>query len=657
MSKPEEKNENKSIIEENKERALEVAQYVGKNNIYLRKTLKDVMLTAWKKTMMVNTLQSNVDEKGRVVATTRLLHYANTAWIAGQITRGLFPGNKNLELGVSTIALYHDFGQNPFGHNGEAASTKASKQNNGGPMLHNIVGKTKILFRYSDKIKEALICGRLLDLEAKKRNIKVDVLKERISMGLEPQLETRIQQEYEKNEKIADDAVKLIALSAGNHNGERGTANIIPNYERTFEDAFETAKKTFLDANEDKNMVSCNIIDAIVKISDQISSIVLDVIDGKRSGIEDEIYEGWAEPIAKILQISEEEARLKLKGNNDELQKLAYRLQKRLIENVIESSSKDEINMTLAPYVYGRTDKQGQVLTNGLRTFNMREHTTYTATAKSEVILNNMMIDLTRTLANSVLEADGTFSPKLNELFRMSGKNQARKIKERELIDNYKGNQLLKDFYRYIAETTSGEYQMNKQIVKQREVQYYRDRIEKALSKRENLIENIDTRSPRKTTNYLIEEYILSPSYEAMQPNMDGTYSDEEVKKMLDRINAFLHSNPVEGMKHLSLLTKKSKYQLGEEGEVEEISTGKVKLNTDQQIAARFALGYLNELNEEEITELAYKLQLLTKEEKDEFHKPYRIYSGKRTGDGGNITEAMKGAMNDYKAGSTIEEK
>ena len=49
MSKPEEKNENKSIIEENKERALEVAQYVGKNNIYLRKTLKDVMLTAWKK--------------------------------------------------------------------------------------------------------------------------------------------------------------------------------------------------------------------------------------------------------------------------------------------------------------------------------------------------------------------------------------------------------------------------------------------------------------------------------------------------------------------------------------------------------------------------------------------------------------------------------
>ena len=644
------KNKDLEIINSNEAKALEIARYIGRNSNSVKKALRDVMITAWGKTMMVKPLQSNRDEKGRVIATTRMMHYANAAWIANEIARGLFPEDKELMLGISTVALYHDFGQDPYGHDGETARTYASKQNNGGAMLHNIEGMMKIIFRYSDTIKEALVEGKILEEEAKRKNITVTDLKKQIEMGLEPELETRIQEEYAKNGELAEEAVKLIAVSAGNHNGERGTANIIPDYTRTYEEVFETATKTYIDANEDKNMKSCSIVDAIVKISDQISSITLDIIDGKRSGIEDEIFEGWAEPISKILKISEEEAKEKLKGNNEELKKMAYDLQRKLIENVVESSNTREINMTLAPLVYGRTDKDGQIITNGLRTFNLREHTTYTSTAQTEVLLNNIMSELTDKLSRSILEGNA-FSTKLNEVFRMSSKNSMRKAKEKSLLDNFEGESELKDFYEYVVRLSDEEYQFNKQIVKKREVQYYRKIIEKSLERKKNLILNIEPRSARNSTPYLIEEYILSPDYEAMKQNAKGEFDDSEILDMIDRINIFLKSNQIEGKNHLSLSVERHKYKIGEEGEVEKISSGKVSMNTDQQIAARLALAYLNRLNDEQLLNLALKTNIINEKEMELFKRPYSKFSAKRTGENGNVTEAMKATKICYEAG------
>lgn len=638
----------KLVVKTKEDEILDVARYIGENSKYIKKALRDVMITAWGKTMMVKTLQANVDEKGRVIATTRLTHYANTAWIAGQIAEGLFPGDKKLRRGVSTCAMNHDIGQDPFGHDGEVARTYASKENNGGAMLHNIEGKKKIIYRYSNKIKKAMITGKIMEEEAESRKITVEELENRIFMGLEPELDIKIQTEYKKNEKIAEEAVKLLALSAGNHNGERGIAKIEPDYERTFEEAFETAKKTYIDVNEDKNMKSCNIVDAIVKISDQISSITLDIIDAKRAGIEDEIFEGWAEPISKILQITENEAKEKLKGNDKELRKLVNQLQKKLIDNVIESSNQRQINMTLGPLVYGKTNEQGEIIVNGLRTYNLREHTAYTSTVRTEVLLNNTMSALTDLLAKSVLDENGTFSPKLNEVFRISSKNPTRKAKEEALIEEFKGEENLRNFYEYVVNLSEEEYQFNKEIVKKREVQYFRDIIEKILKKRENILLNLEPRSARNSTAYLIEEYILSPNYEAMRPNSEGTYTDDEIRNMIEKINIFLRSNPIEGRKHLSLLVQRHRYQVGVENEAEKVSTGKILINTDQQIAARLALSYLNNLNDKQFIDLAYSTKILTEEERDEFKKPYRKFSGKRTGEGGHKTSSMKNTEKDY---------
>lgn len=442
-------------------------------------------------------------------------------------------------------------------------------------------------------------------------------------MGIEPEIVEKIQKEVEKNGDLPKIATEVIAMAIGNHNGERGVAHIIPDYTRTFEEVCETAQKTYFDPKEEKNMISCNIVDAIVKISDQISSIPFDIIDAKRAGIETEIFEGWSEPIAKILRITEQEAIDKLKGDDKELEKLAVSLQNELIESVIRSSDIREINMDLEPLLYGVVNEKGEMVAPGLRTYNMPEHIAYTSSAEMEVALNNIISELTDILSSKLLEENATFYPKLNEIFRISANNPLRKVKERILFQEFNDDERLEDFYRYIIETTSEEYYYNKNIVKKGEVQYFRNMIEKSLLKRKNIIEGVEKRSPRNSTVYLIEEYMLSPNYEAIEPDENNNYSDAEVKKMLDRINIFLKAKPIEGIEHLSLLVPKHKYIMGVEGEAEKISTGKRKINTDQQIAARLAIGYINTLNDQQLIQLASKLGIIDQKVKRIFEEPY----------------------------------
>lgn len=635
------------------EKIIEVTRLIGKNSTYIRQALKKVMITSWGTTMMVRPMKSIKDKKGRVIATTRMMHYANTALIAKKIADGLYRNDQDFCKGVSTVALGHDIGQGPFGHDGEVALKFASEQNNGGPRLHNIEGTMKYLYRYADTIKDAINSGKIINDEAKRRNITREQLKDRIKNGFEPELKEKIEQEAKKNGELVDEAVKIFAIAAGNHNGERGTSHISPNIERTFEQFFETAKKTFIDANEDKNMESCNMVDAIVKISDQISSITFDIIDAKRAGIEDEIFEGWSEPISQVLGITEEEARKRLKGNNKQLYKLSRELQDRFIEDVIKSSNQKEIKMSLAPLLYGATDERGQSVINGLRTFNMTEHTAHTATAESEVLLNNAASNITDMLVGSILDEKGTFPSELNEIFRISQNNPIRRAKENRLINNFHGDEVYRAFFEYVSKLSPEEYKLNKSIVKKREVQYYREMIEKALRRRNNIIDNTEIRSPRNSTGYLIEEYMLSPNYEAMIPDENDKYSDEEVKNMIDRINAFLNANPIGGIKHLSLLVQRYKYQLGIEGESEKVSTQKIRMNTDQQIAARIAISYLNTLNDLEFINLASELGVLSTEERKVFELPYIEYSSKRLGESGHKTESMKKTQTDYVVGTT----
>lgn len=607
------------------EEVFEATRLLGRNSNYIRRIpeLKEVMEAALLKTMMLKPGNSKKNEKGRVITTVRTRHYANTAFIALSIAKGLFPNDEDFAKGVAVAALYHDLGQWPYGHEGDEAAKFASKEYNGGPRLHNIEGMDKFRFRYSKSVIDAINSGRIIREESEKRGVSEQKLKERLERRLEPEIYNKIQDEIEKNGNLPYTAVEIIAMAIANHNGERGTANIVPDYTRTFEEVCNDAQKTYFDAREDKNMISCNIVDAIVKISDQISSITYDIIDAKRGGIENEIYEGWADPISKVLQISEEEAALRMKGNNNELNKLARDLQDKLIESVVRCSDKTKIDMDLAPLLYGVTSKSGEIVIPGLRTFNMTEHIAYTSNAEMEVCLNNVVSGLTDRLSEEILDNDGTFYSELNEIFRISSNNPLRKIKEKSLIQKMNNNDDLEDFYKYIVKTSPEEYSFNKEIVKKREAQYFKDIIMKVVSRRKNIVEGLDSRSPRNSTAYLVEEYVISPSYESIMPDENNDYSEKDIKRMLDRINSFLKAKPVEGINHLSLLASRHKYILGVDGAAEKISTGKRKLNTDQQIAARLVIGYINTLSDKELIELASRMEVIGDEDKKVFTKPY----------------------------------
>lgn len=638
----------------NNEEFMELVRFIGRNHRYVRGAMREEMIASWGKTMMVYPLRSEKDEKGRVIATTRMLHYSNAAIIAWKIALKL-SGDKDFASGVSLCALLHDIGQPPFGHNGEYAQKIASENNNGGPMLHNIEGARKIIHRHADKIKYALNSGRIIEEEAKKRGIDKKELKRRIEAGLEPGLSLMIQQETLKNGNLPQRAVQLIAMSAGNHNGERGNANIKPNINRNFDEFWAIAKRTYIDVKADRQMEPCNIVDAIVKISDQISSIPFDVIDAKRAGIEDDISEVWAEPIAKILHITEEEAISRLRGNNDELKKMALELQNEMIESVVRCSSLDKIEMDLAPLLYGQTDSKRQVLVNGLRTPNFEEHTHYTGTAEGEVTLNNLVCDLTDKLATTILDENSVFPPELNEIFRLPSNSPVRRVKQRALMHKF-NNEQLEEFYSYVLETSPEEYEFDKEIVKKREVQYYRAIIEKVLERREDILEGIETRSPRNSTPWLIEEYVLSNSYIA--PEGDGNYTDKEIKKMLDRINVFLASKPIEGIKHLSPLIEKRRFELFYDND-KPISVkghdGFSVVSTDRQIASRIALGYMGELSDEQLVNFAYSLGVITEEQRKIFtDRPYIKHSGKRTGKGGHNMKNTEYTLEAYQDGSSV---
>lgn len=644
-------NSEDEIIKNEEQMVIEATRLIGKNMIYIKKIpgLAKEMKAALFKTMMLKPVKCKRDEKGRPIATVRTRHYSNTAMIALKIAEGLFPGDKDFARGVAVAALYHDLRQWPFGHNGEDAAKYASEENNGGARLHGIDGATGFMYRFAKDVINAINSAKIIEEEAQKRGTTEEKIKARIEMGIEPELSNKIKAETEKNGKLPEKAVQVMAMAMGNHNGERGTAHIVPNYKRTFAEFWETAQKTYIDVREDKNMESCNIVDAIVKISDQISSIPYDIIDGKRGGIEDDIYEGWADPIAKVLQITEEEARQKLKGDKKELNKLVLDIQDKLIESVVRSSNKREINMDLGYLMYGVSNEEGEIRIPGLRTYNMTEHTLYTSSAEMEVLLNNVMADLTEKLSKAILDENGTFYPKLNEVFRISTENPIRKAKERMLMQDFKGDTDLDDFYKYIIETSTEEYYDNKEIVKKREVQYFRKIIEKSMEKRNDIIEGVCGRSPRNSTPYLVEEYVISPNYEAMEQDENGNYPDKEIKNMIDRINSYLRGNPIEGIKHLSLLVSKHRYIKGEEGEVEKISTGKRKINTDQQIAARLTIGYLNTLNDIQLIELASKQNIITDKQREEFERPYR----NKKEEGAHFSATAKKAKEDYLIGSS----
>lgn len=622
-------------------RTFEALRLLGKNSEYIKKILKPEMENAMKKTMMVKYSHSKD-------ATVRTAHYANTALIALKIARGLFPGDEDLAKGIALCALCHDYGQDPFGHDGEEAARKALENFNAGYLSHNTQGAELLLFREYPKLMNAINEEAIIEAEAKSRlgkknflkNEEINILKmkkaeikQNIELGLEPELTKAIENETKENGDLVDEAILLLIMSAGNHNGERGTAQITPDYSLTFDDFMDKIIKTGICKQANNELVPHTIADSIAKLADQISSIPFDMIDGVRAGIEDEIPSDWVLPVSQILKISDAEARERLKGGTKELVNLALEIQDKLIESVVRCSNSRKIDMDLDEWLYGLNNKIG------LRTPNLKEHIIYTSTEEEGIILDNLFSDLTERLSSVLLNEKGLFHPKLNSIFRFKANNPYRASMEANLKADYIGDEKLRKFYDYCVETSSEQYNFDKKIVKKKETEYFRNIIVKELKKDDTYVL---PRSSRGTMEYAIKVAMMS-GIEKVEPDEKGYYSDEKIKIMIENINAFLMSNPIDGIEHLNVTAPKKTYETGNRKYITER-----KITDDQSIAARMAVGYLCQLNDTDLLDLGKELSCITQEQYNLFFKPYTEHSAKRKGGEGHYTSSAIGTAQDY---------
>ncbi len=620
----------KDELETNEEEIFAALRLLGKNRQAVLKVLKPEMQNAMKKTMMTKIMHSKKNEFNRIVSTVRTAHYANTAMVAFKIAEGLFPDDKDLQLGIATCALYHDYGQDPFGHDGEKAIQDASEEMNGGPQPHNARGADELRFREYDNIKKAINAGEIIEVEAKKRvksrlniseisklnseqyreyinavNEEIEEINNRLEFGAERELEKAIKDNSIKNGNLADKAVQLIIMSAGNHNGERGIAHIIPDYNLNYDDFCKNIRQTYVNHEANSKLPICTIVDAIVKLSDQISSIPFDMIDGVRSGIENQgdISKKWVAPVAKILQIPAVDADNRLKGNENELRTLALEIQDKLIESVIKSSNIRELDMDLQEVLYGE-----------LRGPNLSEHILKTSPPGEYKTLSNLSKDLMSILVSNITDEHGIFPPNLNWQFRLPKDSEERIVKESELLEEFKGDKNLLEFYRYCLNLSKEEYEYNKAIVKELDLNKKREIIENAIKKRKG--EYIDY-SEEESPMQLAVDFALNSDLFAKERFDKTTYSDDDIKEFIKDINLYLKVNPIGEIKKFKTPVSKTRYK-GQALYMEEQF-----VDIDQQIAARIAANYLGKLNDIDLIELANHFKLITEKELENLNKTY----------------------------------
>lgn len=679
---PEDKKEE---LGKNEALSLEAIRLLGRSKKYILQVFRPIIRSSMYKTMMTKVSHSTkkiFKDEEISKATVRAMHYANSALIGGKITEGVYPNDTELKDGVEIATEVHDWGQTPFGHDGESAIAKALRSYNGGDKPHGSEGTTDIIFRYYNQLKDAILKGEIIEKEAIERlktepnnkNLpyarrlknKIKEITDNLEIGLEPDILEKIREKENNLGPLVDYSIKVLAMSAGNHNGERGRENIKPDYSVTFDEFWDNIVKSYIyvakpkDENadeyeyeyedDDKKPVfnPCNFADATAKLSDQISSIPFDMIDGLRSGIEDEIPERWAIPVSQILHIPYEQALQKIKGDEKSLNTLALEIQDALITDVIKCSNPRELNMSLAEWVYGLNGKLG------LRNPNMEEHIHFTTLSDEQFFLDNMVSDLVDKLVQSIVDKNGIFDPELNAIFRIERDNLNRKFIVNELQSTYNGNEYLRDFFNYCTETSSEEYYFNKKIVKAKELNFYRRKFEKAyqLKKKHassNDYQYLTTISNKQSVEYAIGLAFEDEDFQIIQPDENGKYSEEKTIKMIENLNAFYKSHPEYNINSSNLKVSATKVKKKIEDGEEVVSKRRRTLTRDQQLAARLAASYIRTLNDYELLDLANNLKIITDEEKALAFRPYSEYSEKRKGGKGVITDSASKTAIDYK--------
>lgn len=573
-------------------RSLKIAQFIGEYEEYIKMELSEEINRLSGTTMMVH------QERTLGKVTDRKIHIYNAADIGYRISKGIFK-DEEISKGIGLATLLHDMGQPAFGHQGENLSSKVSARKQGGPRPHNATGASQILYRFSNKIRKAINKGISMEVikkEAGLRRIGIEELSTKFNEGEEPELENKIRDRIKELEPMTTKAIEMLSMSAGRHNGERGTANILPNYDITFEDFNKVLERCFIYEGADKEMQSANMVDAIVKISDQISSIPLDMIDGKKGGLVIDIPKSYAEPASKILGVEEQEVSERLEKGNVELNRLVAEIQEKLIEDLVNSSNKQIIKLELASWLYGKKDREtGKTTVQGLRMPTYSEYLPYTSSEAEVTILQEAWYSCVDKLSNEILQPDRMFSRQLNALFRMEVDDPRREKYIDSLKMQYSGKEEYKDFMEYIFKTTPEEYKFIKKNCHKYGVDLFREKLRNAKENFRN-----ETSQYMSSSGDEIEQGILNYMYSSSEgisePKDKKEYSDEEINEIYVKIN---NMRSMQGKK-------------------------KLLLQRDERIAAQLALGYIEyRFNDSKFVDFCLSIGAITEEGANVIRKPY----------------------------------
>ena len=625
--------ERREELEAKEKRRLETYGVIGEHIDTLRWMFINASINNVGKTMMFSTLRFPKDKKGISAPTTRFDHSANIGRVAYRLAEILEIGNTKQQLGIAFSAQNHDLGHNPFGHEAETAKKKVLEEYGGGISLHEPEGAVKTRYRYEKAIKEGILLApvirearRIINEENKRNgeektlridssieyiervNKKINELLLQINRGDNQLLLGEINNQKAKYGPYLEEVIRLMEMAAGSHDGERGVPHIIPDYSIEYKDYWEKIFKTFLNKDAKKELGVGNIGAAIARITDQISYIVFDMIDGIRVGIESEIPEEWIEPVANILKITYEDAKQRLNGDDEDRYLLVLETQDRIIEDIADNSNSREINMS---------DRMKELLYAGLRAPNHENHILRSSSKEEEQILRKLFLELTDKMVNSIVDEKGAFNVSLNDLFHVSGKNKTRKNKEQAFIKGFQFDNDLKEFLEYCAQTTSEEYDFYKKLAIAGEIDIFRPMIEDALKDRLPGGYVSTSGYDRGSIEFAIRSVIGRGSIDIIEPQSNGEYTDDQILDMINRINVSLRAKPIEGVKNLDFIVNREKQGLN--GTI--IQTRAI--GRDERIAARIALGFLGSLTENEIVDLGKRLKILSDDEIEVLKKPY----------------------------------
>ena len=568
----------KIIMLKGMQKSLSTARFIGKYSSYIEKALQPEFSRLNGTTMMAHVLRV----LGEV--TTRGPHIYNAAELATKIAMGIFE-DEEIAKGIGVATVIHDIGQPSLGHEGEDMSSNVSESQDGGPRPHNATGASQLLFRKARKINRAFNTGirdEILAREAKKRDISIEMLEKSMTDGNEKELEDEIKRTIEEVSELKKEAIRMMVTAAGRHNGERAIPDIIPDYNRSFEEFFEVLQKCFVRRGADKEMISANMIDAIVKIADQISSIPFDMIDGMRSGMFAEIPKEYSISVSGILGISQEEALRRIRSkNSSELVALVQEIQEKIVEDIIENSTKRGLHMSrgLEYLVYGK----GEEANPGMREVTQQFYYDFTTNSEEAELMQRAWAKAAELIANTIV-IDGEFPREINRIFILSENDSRREPYLRTLKSAYKGKPEFADFFNYVCETLPEEYQFIKGNLRQTGLSLLRANI--ASAKKEYNAGTTSISSIEKTMKDKIVNYLNSPWETIPDPKDGKEYTDQEVEDIYQRISV------MRGDKSPLLIPK------------------------DKRIAIQLALGYIEEkFHDRALLEFFIELEVLTPEE------------------------------------------